>query len=110
MPRMQTLRVEWSSLSIRHARRHQIRSQNHFSARSITTARWRMSGPAPQSPLKQAGIGAAIGIGFFIAGLVQSPNPIPQWTSLVFQMAGAALGGIVLYLAARLVWSWLNKR
>jgi len=68
-----------------------------------------MTGPARQSPLKQAAIGAVIGIGFFVAGLVQSPNPIPQGISLLFQMAGAALGGIVLYLAARLVWSWLNK-
>jgi len=69
-----------------------------------------MTGPARQSPLKQAAIGAVIGVGFFIAGLVQSPNPIPQGPSLLFQMIGAALGGIVLYSAARLVWSWLGKR
>ena len=63
-----------------------------------------------QSALKQFGIGSLLGLLFFVAGVLQSGNPAPAFgLALLFQVIGAAIGGIVLYVFARLVWVAITR-
>jgi hypothetical protein len=65
--------------------------------------------PARMPLATQVGIGAAIGLVFFVTSAFQSEAPLPTGMSLVLQLIGAMLGGMVLFAIGRLAWYLIGK-
>ena len=60
--------------------------------------------------LKHVGIGAALGVLLYVANSFEKPGSVPPFgMSLLTQVLGAAIGGIIIYLFAYLLWVSINK-
>ena len=60
----------------------------------------------PRSLLKHAGIGAVLGVLLYGANAYEKPGAVPPLgLSLLLQVLGAAIGGMLIYLFGYVLWA-----